>query len=282
MDSSEVLAGAGNQQVGSVYSKAAWASFAAVWNGSAGSFRNLNPSWSSASVALATSGTQQAGYATGPGYQVHAGYWSGTAASFVDLNPGDGISSIAFAIAGNQQGGSVSYNGISHAALWSGTAASFRELGQGPSVIRAMTATLQVGEANNHAGMWFGTAESFVDLQPAGAAWSVARATTDTMQAGFAVFNTYRHALVWSGSATAYQDLQLALDPAKYRESEANSIWTDGSTVLVAGSATDWPGYSHPVLWRLTVVPEPGTASLLVVGLGLLTAVQRRRRRSVR
>jgi hypothetical protein len=173
----------------------------------------------------------------------------------------------------------VTFNGFAHAALWSGTAASYRNLHPlGPfqhSEILGMTTSQQVGHANARAGIWFGTVGSFVDIHPAGAAWSQARATIDTMQAGFAVFNSYGHALLWFGSADNYLDLQLALG-SQYRESEAYSVWSDGSTILVAGAATDWPGVAHPVLWRLAapcaltcptnlvVCAEPGQCGAVV------------------
>lgn len=263
---SAVMAGAGNQQVGYTYSTFAWAHNAALWNGTVSSCRNLNPSWALSSMALATTGTRQAGYATAPGYQDHAGVWSGTASSFVDLNPAGASSSMAYAIAGNQQAGSVIFNGMEHAALWSGSAASFRDLnpgGQGSKIL-AMTTSQQVGYANGHAGIWFGTAESFVDINPVGAVYgSEANATIGTMQAGVFYLDPWDyHAVLWFGSADNYIDLQAALG-SNYRASEAQSIWTDGSMTLVAGNATDWSGLSHPVLWQLTVVPEPGTASLL-------------------
>jgi hypothetical protein len=277
-DSAEVLAVANGQQAGYIYSSFLWASHAAIWNGSSSSFRDLNPSWSSSSMICGTTGTRQAGYATLPGYQVHAGIWSGSASSFVDLHPGgDAISSTAYAIAGNQQAGMANINGFAHAATWAGTAASFRDLNPPnalSSEIRATTGTQQAGHAESHAAIWFGTAGSFVDLNPAGLPFSEALATVDTAQAGFAVFATYRHAILWFGSADKFIDLQSALG-ANYRESEARSIWTDGSTFLVAGDATDWPGYSHPVLWQVTLVPEPGAAALLALGLMAWTLVGR-------
>jgi hypothetical protein len=251
---SGVMDGAGNQQVGYTYSTALNASRAALWNGSAASYVHLNPSGSSASMALATTGSRQAGYVT-VGFQVRAGVWSGTASSFVNLHPGAGaVSSIAYAIAGDQQGGMVNYTGSAHAALWSGTAASYRNLhGLGPfqsSQIQAMTINQQVGYAAGRAGIWFGTAESFVDINPPGARSSEAHATVDTMQAGFAIFDSYRHAILWFGSATNYIDLHPALG-SQYRASQAHSVWTDGSTILVAGAAVDWPGASHPILWNI-------------------------------
>lgn len=275
---SYIGAGAGDQLVGGVYKNNGYN--AALWNGTTpSSFVNLNPAGSLSSQAIATDGTRQAGYAQNPApsFQVRAGFWSGTAASFVDLHPDEtAISSVAYAIAGNQQGGMVNYNGFAHAALWSGTAASYTDLtppGVGfsnHSEILAMTASQQAGYAGPHAGIWFGTAASFVDIHPAGAAWSEAHATIDTMQTGFAVFGLYRHAILWFGSATDYIDWQLALGP-KYRESQAESVWTDGNTILVAGSAVDFPGSAHPVLWTLTV-PEPSVVSLLGLAMAAFAA----------
>ncbi len=277
-DSAAVLSVAGGQQAGYIYSSFLWASHAAIWNGTSSSFRDLNPSWSSSSTIYGTTGTRQVGFATLPGYLVHAGIWSGSASSFVDLHPGgNAISSTAFAIAGNQQAGFVNYNGFTHAATWAGTAASFVDLNPPnaqSSEIWATTGAQQAGDVDNHAAIWFGTAASVVDLNPAGSAFSEAYATAGTAQAGFGVFGTYRHALLWFGSADKFIDLQSALG-AHYRESEARSIWTDGSTFLVAGDATDWPGYSHPMLWQLTVVPEPGAAALFLLGLMTWTSVGR-------
>jgi hypothetical protein len=277
---SHIGAGAGNQLVGGVYKNNGYN--AALWNRTTpSSFVNLNPAGALSSAAIATDGTRQAGYvqSPGPSFQDRAGFWSGTAASFVDLHPGGtAVSSIAYAIAGNQQGGMVNYDGFAHAALWSGTAASYTDLtppGLGfgnHSEILAMTTSQQVGYAGPHAGIWFGTAASFVDLHPAGAAWSEAHATIDTMQTGFAVFDSYRHGILWFGSATNYIDLQLALGPT-YRESQAESVWTDGNTILVAGSATDFPGAAHPMLWTLTV-PEPSLASLLGLAMAALAAAR--------
>lgn len=60
-------------------------------------FVDLNPTGATQSYAYATTGAQQAGYATSG-----AGIWSGTAASFVNLNPSGASYSIAYAIIGTQ------------------------------------------------------------------------------------------------------------------------------------------------------------------------------------
>jgi hypothetical protein len=225
---SHIDAGAGDQLVGGVYQSGGY--IAALWNGTTpSSFVNLNPAGSVSSLAIATDGIRQAGYAQQPGptFQVRAGFWSGTAASFVDLHPGgSAVSSIAYAISGNQQGGMVNYGGAGRAALWTGTPESYVDLTPpgydffvSHSEILAMTASQQAGHAGQHAGIWFGTAASFVNLHPAGASYSEVRDTIDTMQVGYADFGS-RHAILWFGSATDYLDLHLALG-SKYRESQA-------------------------------------------------------------
>lgn len=284
MKLSVVLAAAESQQAGAAYSAATSAYHAAIWSGTATSYRDLNPAWSSDSMAIGTTGTRQAGYATAPGYHVHAGVWSGTASSFVDLHPSGAISSEAYAIAGNQQAGMVNINGSGHAAIWSGTAASFLDLnpvGARSSEIWATTGNQQAGFVDSHAGIWFGTAQSFVDLNPAGSSFSEALATIDTEQSGFAVLGSDRHAILWFGAADAFIDLQLALGPT-YRSSEAHSIWTDGSTIMVAGEATDSSGWQHPMLWTLTEVPEPGTASMLGLALLVWARISRNNRRETK
>ena len=278
-----VLAAAGNQQAGATYSVGLWAHHAAIWSGTPASYRDLNPGWSTDSQVTGTTGTRQAGYVTTPDFQSHAALWSGTASSFIDLNP-PGANSVAHAIGGEQQVGVVSLQNGTHAAIWAGSAASFRDLNPtwaSYSELRATTGSRQVGWAGapggfQHAGLWSGTAESFVDLNPEGALWSEALGITGTAQAGFAVLNSYRHALLWFGSADNYIDLQSSLGDL-YRESQARSIWTDGNTILVAGDATDWSGTSHPMLWTLTAIPEPGTIPLSALAFVVWAARARKR-----
>lgn len=261
-----LMGGSGNQQVGYTYRESWGGPRAALWSGSAASHVNLNPAWSLHSIAYAATETHQAGYVTtSPNFQVRAGFWSGTAESFVDLHPG-GVSSTAYAMAGNQQGGMVNYNGTAQAALWSGTAASHLSLHPlGPlgqfehSSILGMTTNQQVGYAGGHAALWFGSAGSFRDLHPAGAGFSEARATIDVIQAGYATFDSQPHAILWFGSATNYLDLHPVMGGG-YRHSEARSVWTDGSTTLVAGMARTTTGISHAILWRVTALPSPSVS----------------------
>ena len=136
-----------------------------------------------------------------------------------------------------------------------------------------MTLNQQVGYAGSHAGIWFGTPESFVDLNPAGATFSLANATIDTMQAGYAIIDSFHRAILWFGAADNYIDLQLELG-SQYRDSEASSVWTDGNTILVAGRASDWPGNVHQMLWSIAV-PEPAAGSFLALTLGVLVVRKR-------
>ena len=93
----------------------------------AATFVDLSRSGSSESVANATTGTQQAGFAVFSGVY-NAGLWSGTAASFVNLNPAGATQSFAYATTGTQQAGYATIGGVSNAGIWSGTAASFVNL----------------------------------------------------------------------------------------------------------------------------------------------------------
>jgi hypothetical protein len=195
------------------------------------------------------------------------------------LNPSPQANSIAYAIAGNQQAGTVYLPTGPHAAIWSGAAASFLDLnppGARTSEILATTGTQQAGFAAMagaaHAGIWSGTADSFVDLHPAGATDSKAHATTGAYQAGIAWYEDpvswrVKHAMLWFGSADNYFNLHPVLGTGFY-ESEASSLWTDGTTILVAGHARTQEGYARPILWTITV-PEPGIGAFLVTAAGL-------------
>jgi hypothetical protein len=113
----------GSQQVGVANDHAG------LWNGTAASWVDLNPQWAAnGSGALATSGSQQVGYAF-LAYSPHAVLWSGTAGSCVDLNPIGAYESYANSISDSQEvGWASSIGGNSHASLWSGTAASWVDL----------------------------------------------------------------------------------------------------------------------------------------------------------
>jgi len=201
-------------------------------------YTDLNPAGAGWSGAWGTAGGQQAGYAEFGGVQ-HAGLWSGTAASFVDLHPAGVSESHAWGMAGGQQAGAAGIGGGWHAGLWSGTAASF------------------------------------VDLNPAGAGGSLAYSMDGGQQAGFAEIDGYIHAGLWSGTAASFVDLQTVLGDG-YGYSQAQGIWSGGGTTYVVGFAHSMSDdQNHAMLWRI-IVPEPGSATLVLLGLSAL-ALRRRR-----
>jgi hypothetical protein len=238
---------------------------AGIWFGSAASFVDLHPAGATLSLLYATTGAQQAGYAVIGGVY-HGGIWSGSAASFVDLTPVGATTSALYATTGTQQAGFATVVGSPHAGIWSGSSGSFVDLhpmGATTSILYGTTGSQQAGMAtisgNNHAGIWSGTAASFVDLNPAGATASELHATIGTRQAGFATFGGKDHAGIWTGTAGSFVDLHAFL-PAGYESSQAQAIWSDGATILVAGFAYHTSsGLNQAILWKY-VFPQPGLA----------------------
>ena len=289
---SGLLATTGSQQAGFAF--LGGSTHAGLWSGTAASFVDLHPIGASFSTAYATSGSQQAGYATfgTPGSDDHAALWSGTAASFVDLNPAGAAYSYAYSTAGGQQVGAVNFGvgTFTHAALWSGTASSFVDLNptnaSAGSYAHATTGSQQAGWALLddgigfiYAGIWSGTPESFVSLKPPGITVSYAFATTGEYQVGQVFSPTLAgyHAAMWHGTAESFVDLDTVLGSG-YGDSRAEAIWTDGSTILIAGHATYAADLlEHAILWRIEPIPEPGSLSLLA-GITLTLAGFIRRR----
>jgi hypothetical protein len=187
-------------------------SHAALWNGSASSFIDLNPSNMAESRVYACATSQQAGYVmpVSPGF-THAAVWSGTGGSAVDLQPSTGfVSSIAFGAASGQQ------------------------VGYGVTVASA--------GGTGHALLWSGSAATVIDLHPAGYTFSVAYATNGAQQVGEADDNTFprhKHAVVWTGSA-AVVDLNQFL-PAGFTDAQAMGIDAAGNIAGYAGG--------HAFLW---------------------------------
>ena len=113
------------------------------------------------------------------------------------------------------------------------------------------------------ASLWSGTAGSWVDLHPAGASESVALGTSGTQQVGAArvedvVGGVYRASL-WSGTAASWVDLHSLLPggPSAWRDSSAESIWSDGTTTYVAGSGHNLAtGRGEALLWTLPLPPS--------------------------
>ena len=142
---SDALGTSGNQQVGyqaatrifptGTSDRGFPVASAYLWHGGPGGAINLTPPGSSSAIALATNGTQQAGWAynSSLGSGKHATLWSGTAASAVDLNPAGWFDTRVSALSGSMQigdGYDDPLNGNQHALIWWGTAASMVDLNQ--------------------------------------------------------------------------------------------------------------------------------------------------------
>jgi hypothetical protein len=253
----------GSQQAGYVVLTNNNQNHAGIWFGTPSSFADLNPVGVTHSRVWAASDNQQAGETQIGFGDVHATIWSGSSASFVDLHPAGYVNSIVYATTINQQAGYATIGGATHAGIWSNSAASFVDLNQSGAAFSwawATTGGQQAGFANlgagDRAGIWFGSNTSFVNLHPAGATWSEAKATTGSQQAGYATFGGSDHAGLWSGTAASFVDLHTILGSAFLR-SYANAIWTNSSSIFVAGYATDFDNYDHPILW--VVLPFTST-----------------------
>jgi hypothetical protein len=132
---SEAYGTSGTQQVGGGGGPAATGGLgyqnehALLWNGTAASYVDLNPSGFDYSEARGTSGWQQVGYGMNPANGdniVHALLWCSSAAIYFDLNPSGFTQSKAYGTNGLQQVGV----GDGHALVWSGSAASYVDLQQ--------------------------------------------------------------------------------------------------------------------------------------------------------
>ena len=238
--------GAGANQVGEVYTDGL--PRASIWSGSSGTWINLHPAgpWTNSSAFNMADG-QQVGRTYAGGY--NAALWSGSAASWVNLNPlphpvsGYVRSSEALGVSGGKQVGYVIDAGNKGAALWSGSAASWVSLH--PPQFYESTAWgagggQQVGQVRNIvtnqliASLWSGSAASWVSLQPAGTNFSNALAASGGRQVGNAYIGGSYHASLWSGTAASWVDLSTFL-PAGFTRSEASAIWSDGTTICIAG-----------------------------------------------
>jgi len=129
----------GTQQVGWIASTdwhtpyASMGTHAFLWNGSAASRIDLNPSGFDQSEASGISDTQQVGRGILSNNDSHALLWSGSADSFIDLNPSGYSWSTAMGTNSTQQvgyGAGSATDGNSHALLWNGSEISYIDLHQ--------------------------------------------------------------------------------------------------------------------------------------------------------
>jgi len=144
----------------------------------------------------------------------------------------------------------------------------------------ATTGTQQAGIARillggaRQAGIWSGAAASFVNLNPAGASSSEALATTGTQQAGIATIGGVIRAGIWSGTAGSWEALPMP-PTGSWPISSANSIWSDATTLYVAGFGFNASINRGVALLWTRPIPTPSAAAVLAFG-GVFGARRRR------
>ena len=196
---------------------------AALWNGTPGSFVDLNPpSWGDSAVTGVSEGLL-AGYANG-----HAVAWVGASMKPVDLNPFN-VTTASMA------------TGVSHGQI-------VGEIAVNPA--GAM-----------HAGIWTRPTDAgFVDLNPAGATTSMLKGTNGTQQVGYYTLQQSvggglpppdPHPAVWSSTANA-QELPL---PAAYPYGIAEAIDSDGN--IVGGASTVAPTVPGQLNFQVALLWTP-------------------------
>jgi hypothetical protein len=305
---SQVSGVGGSQQVGygsGIDTASLYREHALLWNGTAGSVIDLNPTNLSGfafSYAVGTDRSQQVGYGkdSSGAANYHALLWNGTADSAVDLNP-TGLNTIkytrALATDGVQQVGDGRADGSDfQAILWTGTAASAVNLNptQIPGVLYSSALGVgggeQVGSAYGTVGsqaiVWHETAASAIDLNPTQLGFTAcwAYGTNGVVQVGYGnnpAFNTgpfiNGHALAWMGTANSAVDLNMLLPPSgSWTSSTAYSVDTSGNIYGTAvGTYGGSTGY-YAVEWS---VPEPASGSaVLVFAAGTILRGRRRDR----
>jgi hypothetical protein len=259
------------------------------WSGTPGSLVSLHPEGHLASYAVCTDGTRQGGYTTPPGGGRKAAVWSGSAGSVSLLAPADATDSRVNSVDAGLQVGYVQYGQYPgytvHAAAWRGTAGTFVNLSPGSELGQVygsaicvhngrICGSLFVGGTPT-AVVWEGTTGAHTSLHPAGRSSSVAYGIYNNLQVGETTYTvpagggsgttTVTHAAFWTGSAASHVDLHSALPSGGvgYVGSSAYSVWTDGSTVFVAGRAVLANGRSNAVLWTQSDGPaQCGPADL--------------------
>jgi hypothetical protein len=230
---------------------------ALLWNGSASSYVDLNPTGSTYSAAWGNNGAYQVGQVGIVGAK--AAMWSGTADSYVNLHPASGYtSSKAYGVSGTQQVGSAMAGGYSHAMIWSGSASSYVDLNPSASGFNdshgySTNGTQQVGYGRAtttspyRALLWSGTAASCVNLNPSGYDNSEAYGISGTQQVGIGWGITTGgnyHAMTWNGSAASYTDL----NPSGITKSLA--FGTNGTQQVGYGSGSVTGNNNHALLWN--------------------------------
>lgn len=283
-DSGEIYAMSNEHEVGSVMGPSGSPRHAALWSGSAESFRDLHPTQGnySSSRAGAVNGSQIVGSAHNSALKQHAALWNLETGAFRDLHPSGASVSALTSTDGIRQGGVAHFNGKSHALIWNGAPNDYVDItpsGAGDCTIRSMTADTQVGHVavSNTvvAALWHGTAESFVNMAPPNTIHSEIETTLDGLHGGSVYFTGLKRAAVWiSDSPDGFVDMHAFL-PHDYTESAIEAIGRVGDTFYVSGWAHR-SDHVEAMLWVGTI-PAPG-ALALVSFLGLVAARRRRGR----
>ena len=162
-------------------------------------------------------------------------------------------------------------------AQW--TVTNLSPVGATNSVAWSTAGTGQAGYADIggvlRAVTWSGSFASFVDLNPTGAAESIVYATNGTQHAGYASLGGVVQAGIWSGTASSWEALPLPLT-ASWDFTVTNSIWSDATTLYVAGYGANSGTSNEKAFLSTRANPTPGAASVLALG-GLLATRRRPR-----
>lgn len=268
--------------------------YAAVWNGSAGSFVQLcgaTPATNCGySEVLSVAGGEQAGFcivsqfpgggfaepidAPQGGSHFFAALWRGTAESFRTLHPRNtGGRSWSDSVVSDTDGVQQVGNGVDQSQetdfryrglLWNGTRDSYIDLTPPNNVYNYISVdgvknNVQVGSGSLYspggntcvnALVWYGTAESYRVLDTCASAHS----TNGTTHVGSKSVNYNSHAYRWDDATSAGFDLHNLLPAGVYRNSIANRIDENGNIFGTAQRADNHRTVA--VLWKALVAPN--------------------------
>jgi hypothetical protein len=198
------------------------------------------------------------GYAGSAG---HAYLWGSTKGFITqDLCPAGYNGAAANSIWSTTQVGSANAGAYVHAARWSGTSSSFVDIhpgGNDNSDARGVFGSTAVGvvwpygqsNTGRQAFMWNLASGWGFYMHPEGYHYSTMNGAGWNAAAGMASLGYDEHAFYWDLSTWGMTDLHYWLDPGVYWQSEATSVYRNGSHVEVVGNAYLYNGTSHAMLW---------------------------------